>query len=126
MRRILAFTSGPQDWQALLAAPVKHWRRGYSARTLACSWEAADGFPPQVAKVLCGAADPLLKDIEPILAILSSRCPFRAGVFPNPLRLSSWGLFSSCFLGSGNMFAPHRVLLSWTNSWEDLDRWQKN
>jgi hypothetical protein len=38
--RILKFSSGPQDWQALLADPVRHWRSGYSARTLAYSWES--------------------------------------------------------------------------------------
>ena len=43
MSKILAFTSGPDDWQALLADPVKHWRPGYSARTLAYCWEAAGG-----------------------------------------------------------------------------------
>jgi hypothetical protein len=42
-------TSGPQSWQTLLADPIKQWRTGYSARTLAHCWEAADGLPPEVA-----------------------------------------------------------------------------
>ncbi len=42
-------TSGPQSWQALLADPVKHWRTGYSALTLAHCWEAAQGLPPEIA-----------------------------------------------------------------------------
>ena len=50
MARILMFTSGPDDWRALLADPAKHWRTGYSARTLAHCWEVANGFPPEVAK----------------------------------------------------------------------------
>jgi hypothetical protein len=41
--------AGPQSWQALLADPVKHWRTGYSARTLAHCWEAAEGLPPEIA-----------------------------------------------------------------------------
>jgi len=49
MPRIFKFTSGPNDWQSLLADPVKQWRKGFSARTLAYCWEAADGFPPEVA-----------------------------------------------------------------------------
>ena len=69
MPRILAFTSGPEDWQRLLADPAKHWRTGYSARTLAHCWEAADGFPPEIAAVLKSAVDPLLGDLVPILAI---------------------------------------------------------
>lgn len=69
MPRILAFTSGPQDWQALLADPAKHWRTGYSARTLAYCWEAADGFPPEVGACLSGASDPLIADMAPLIAI---------------------------------------------------------
>lgn len=69
MSRILAFTSGVADWQALLADPAKHWRTGYSARTLAHCWEAADGFPPEIAGALKNATDPLLDDIVPLLAV---------------------------------------------------------
>lgn len=69
MARILAFTTGPADWQALLADPTKQWRAGYSARTLAHCWEAADGFPPEVAQALKSASDPLLGDLTPVLAV---------------------------------------------------------
>ena len=37
-----------EDWAQLLADPVKHWRTGYSARTLAYSWQSADGFPDEI------------------------------------------------------------------------------
>jgi len=69
MPRIFKFTSGPNDWQSLLADPVKQWRKGFSARTLAYCWEAADGFPPEVAVALSKATDPLLGNLTPILAI---------------------------------------------------------
>lgn len=69
LSRILAFTSGPKDWQALLADPAKHWRTGYSARALAHCWEAADGFPPEVDLPFIQCKDPLLADLTPILAI---------------------------------------------------------
>ena len=36
MPRIL-LTSGPDDWQKMLADPEKYWRLGYSARPLASS-----------------------------------------------------------------------------------------
>jgi len=49
MPRIL-LTSGPDDWQKLLAKPEKQWKSGYSARTLAHCWEAVDEFPPEVSK----------------------------------------------------------------------------
>jgi hypothetical protein len=78
--RILSFTSGPEDWQALLADPVKHWRTGYSARTLAHSWEAADGFPPEVAQTFSCSADPLLADLTPLLAVPEFKVPLPGGV----------------------------------------------
>lgn len=49
MRRLYVPTVDAQSWQALLADPDKHWRTGYSARTLAHCWEAADGLPPEIA-----------------------------------------------------------------------------
>ncbi|GLR45977.1 hypothetical protein GCM10007880_64950 [Mesorhizobium amorphae] len=49
MSQIYVPSSGPDSWQAFLADPAKHWRMGYSARTLAHSWEKAKGLPPEIA-----------------------------------------------------------------------------
>src|SRR4051812_19333967 len=83
MARILAFTSGPKDWQALLADPIKHWRTGYSAKTLAHCWEAADGFPPEVLKGLQGSNEASLQDLAPILAIPEFKVPLPGGHRPS-------------------------------------------
>ena len=83
MARILTFTSGPEDWQALLADPVKHWRTGYSARTLAHCWEAADGFPPEVAEALQRTNEPLLADLTPVLAIPEFKAALPGGIRPS-------------------------------------------
>jgi len=80
MPRILAFTSGPQDWQALLADPVKHWKPGYSAYTLAHSWEAADGFPPEVGLPFSQSSEPLLANLIPLLAVPEFKVPLPGGV----------------------------------------------
>lgn len=69
MHRILAFTSGPQDWKNLLADPDKQWKRGYSACTLAHCWEASDGFPPEVARPFAESNEHLLAELTPILAV---------------------------------------------------------
>ncbi len=79
MPRILSFTSGPEDWQKLLADPMKHWRPGYSARTLAHSWEAADGFPPEVSKALGQTTEPLLASLRPLLAVPEFKVPLPGG-----------------------------------------------
>lgn len=47
---IYAPTNGPADWQALLADPDKHWRTGFSARSLAYAWESAKGLPPEIER----------------------------------------------------------------------------
>jgi hypothetical protein len=79
MSRILKFTSGPADWQAMLADPDKHWKSGFSARTLAHSWEAVEGFPPEVGAVLGATADPLLQDITGVLAVPEFKVPLPGG-----------------------------------------------
>jgi Domain of unknown function (DUF6946) len=81
--RILTFTSGPEDWQALLADPVKHWRTGYSARTLAYCWEASEGFPPEVKEALQRTDDAALQNLTPILAIPEFKVPLPGGVRPS-------------------------------------------
>ena len=65
MSRIFVPSSGPHSWQTLLADPVKHWARGFSARTLAHSWEDQDGFPPEVQALLF--QHPSLVKAEPLL-----------------------------------------------------------
>ncbi|MBR1296632.1 DUF6946 family protein [Bradyrhizobium sp. AUGA SZCCT0042] len=60
MRRIYSPTVGAESWQSLLADPVKHWRTGYSARTLAHCWEAAEGLPPEIASLFGADAELLI------------------------------------------------------------------
>ena len=82
MPRIL-LTSGPNDWQKLLAEPEKQWRTGYSARTLAHCWEASDGFPPEVFEALCNTTDPSLADLIPVIAVPEFRVPLPGGGHPS-------------------------------------------
>ena len=79
MSRILAFTSVPEDWQKLLADPVKHWKSGFSAKTLAYSWEATGGFPEEVITSFAQCAEPLLENTTPILAVPEFKVPLPGG-----------------------------------------------
>jgi len=81
--RILAFTSGPDEWKTLLADPVKHWRTGYSAKALSYCWEAADGFPPEVAQALQHTCEASLRDLTPLLALPEFRVSLPGGVRPS-------------------------------------------
>lgn len=62
---ILLPSKSADDWQQFLADPGKQWRTGYSARTLAYSWQEANGFPPEVRAVL----GQQFADIEILLGI---------------------------------------------------------
>lgn len=79
MPRILQFTSGPNDWQALLADPAKHWRSGFSAKTVAHCWEEADGLPREVRDAFAKSSDPLLNNLSPILAVPEFKVPLPGG-----------------------------------------------
>ena len=58
MGKILTPSGGPDGWKQFLAQPDLHWVTGYSARTLAHSWEAADAIPPEVAALMTEAFGP--------------------------------------------------------------------
>jgi hypothetical protein len=62
-------TSGVDDWRRLLADPEKQWRTGFSARSLACAWESAKGFPLEVRALFANSGNPAFQDVELLLAI---------------------------------------------------------
>lgn len=68
MSRIYVPASKPEDWRKLLAKPRKHWKRGYSAKTLAYCWQEDDGFPKSVRKVFRNCEIELFKNIKLLLA----------------------------------------------------------
>ncbi len=59
MPRIYLPSTGPGDWQRLLGDPIKHWRTGFSARTLAYCWEDAESLPLEIATMLSPLGTPL-------------------------------------------------------------------
>jgi hypothetical protein len=81
--RILTFSSGPDDWKALLAHPEKHWKTGYSAKTLAHCWEAVEGFPPEVAEVFQKTEEDVLENLIPVLAVPEFKVPLPGGIRPS-------------------------------------------
>ena len=58
MSKILVPSSGPSDWKQFLAQPDLHWAKGYSARTMAYSWEDADTPPSEVLALMEEAFGP--------------------------------------------------------------------
>ena len=49
--RIVVRVNSVDQWRQLIANPELHWRIGYSARTLAHCWSAANGLPQSVQRL---------------------------------------------------------------------------
>lgn len=75
MSQIYIPASCAEQWAQFLAEPVKHWHRGYSARTLAYSWQEARGFPSEVGSVLASA----FPSAELLLAFPEHKVPLPGG-----------------------------------------------
>mgnify|MGYP005838687073 CR=1 FL=1 len=81
MTRIMVPARGPEDWQALLADPVKHWRAGFSAMATARSWSAASGLPPEIAALVGPDAELLLAVPEHKVALPGGERASQCDVF---------------------------------------------
>ena len=79
MGKFFVPTAGADDWKSLLASPDRHWRRGYSARSLASSWEEAGGFPSEVKQAFAECEFPILQDIELLLGFPEYQVPLPGG-----------------------------------------------
>ncbi len=77
MSRIYVPSSGVDSWRQFLASPEKQWRSGYSAKSLAYSWEEADGFPVEIQQALSGIK--ALDGMEPLLVIPEHKVPLPGG-----------------------------------------------
>ena len=84
MTHILIPTRSAEDWKGFLAKP-SHWKAGYSAMTLAQSWESArpHGFPPEVRSVLETANNPDWDSLRLLLAIPEYKVPLPGGERPS-------------------------------------------
>lgn len=84
MKRIVVATQSAEDWKRLLAKPELHWREGFSAMTLAQSWETAHpSVPPEVEVALSSCGDPRLADLHLILAIPEYQVELPGGARPS-------------------------------------------
>jgi len=100
-------TDGPTAWQALLGDPVKHWKTGRSARTLAYCWESAKGFPPEMSAVLDGSSYDDLHDLQFVAGFPEHEVPLPGGTSASQtdvfvLATGSRGLVSIAIEGKVN------------------------
>lgn len=83
MNSLFIPTTRPEDWRSLLAEPDKHWRTGYSARSLAHSWEQSKGFPSEVRAVFARSGIPVLETAEMLLGIPEHQVALPGGARPS-------------------------------------------
>ena len=75
MTKIYIPSPGPDAWKQFLAQPELHWAKGYSARTVANSWEAAGDLPPEIERLL----EPVIGPPQLLLAIPEHKVPLPGG-----------------------------------------------
>jgi len=83
MNHILVPATDAEDWKRLLADPEKHWRKGYSARTLAHCWQEANGFPREIEQLFSDSKFSAFRGIELLFAIPEHKVPLPGGSRPS-------------------------------------------
>jgi len=82
MGKIFIPCDNAECWKPLLA-DKKHWKKGFSARTLAYSWQEANGFPESINNVLKKSDYPIFNNVELLLAIPEYKVPLKGGTRPS-------------------------------------------
>jgi hypothetical protein len=67
--RILVPAKSTSDWQDLLSDPVRHWKQGYSAKSLADHWQLEGGFPADVRNIFRSATVEYITDAEMLFGV---------------------------------------------------------
>ena len=69
-------TKSPEDWRETLADPLKHWKTGFSAKSMAHSWEESDGVSEEISKAIEAAFG---NPPEPLIIIPEFKVPLKGG-----------------------------------------------
>ncbi|MEK6713103.1 MAG: hypothetical protein AABY41_02780 [Nitrospirota bacterium] len=101
-KKIYIPASTPEDWQQLLAEPERHWKKGYSARSLAYCWQEAGGIPKDVEQVLCQFPD--FDGLDTLIVIPENQVPLPGG--KRPSQNDCWVLARTSL---SRMYAPENT-----------------
>ena len=82
MSKIFVEVQNPEDWKAFLASPT-HWKKGYSAMSLACCWQEAAGFPESILNAFKRSEDRLFSDVEFLMAFPEHKVSLPGGRAPS-------------------------------------------
>lgn len=62
-------SKGAEDWKQFLAEPEKQWKDGFSAKSLAMSWQNSNGIPEKIKEVFNKSSINEFKDLEMLIGI---------------------------------------------------------
>jgi hypothetical protein len=82
-KRIFVPTRCVHDWRAFLTDPETQWEPGYSAMSVAYSWENAGGLPEEIAHLFEHSGDPELHPATLVLAIPEYKVSLKGGPRPS-------------------------------------------
>lgn len=107
------------DWKILLREE-KHWKDGYSAKSLARTWLNANGLPPTVASVFKKCGYPAFEGLKPIVAFPEYKVKLDTEVAPSQTDLlvickSNIGLFVIAVEGKGQE-GFDKIIAEWKDS----------
>lgn len=83
MSNIYIKSNSVEDWRTLLADCEKHWKTGYSAKSLAYSWEDRDGFPKKVRGVFDNCRFDNIESLELLYAFPEYKISLPGGIRPS-------------------------------------------
>ena len=83
VKRILIPSGSFEDWRQFLTRPDRHWKPGFSAMTLARSWEAARGFPSEVRTALDASGSIALRGLDPVVIVPEYKVALPGGTRPS-------------------------------------------
>lgn len=80
-KKIFVPTQNKESWKELLAEPEKHWKKGYSAMSVATSWENENDIPKTIKE--CLVSNDRFQDIELLFAVPEYKVTLPGGNRPS-------------------------------------------
>ncbi len=82
MSKIYIPAKNAEEWKNLLSEPEKHWRTGFSAKSLAYCWQDKNDFPDSVTDVFSQYGKPFC-DCKSLLIFPEHKVPLKGGNRPS-------------------------------------------
>jgi hypothetical protein len=79
MENIFVPAEGLEDWKNFLAKKDRQWKSGYSAKSLAYSWQNSEGFPKTIKNIFQESGVKLFNEAKILFAFPEYKVPLAGG-----------------------------------------------